>query len=101
MCIKLMEKLFSVKVAGTREKRADKTNAATLLAAVENARRDWQQAWQEMNYVDSELSDYIIFKINSTERYYMMLLRQAKQEGITAWPATPASTGSTPLNTHP
>lgn len=101
MYIISMKKLLSAKMAGFREKRVDKPNEPTLMSAIESAQQDWQQALEEMNHIDGELSDYIIFKINSAERYYMTLLQQAKQEGITAWSVTPGKIAPTPLNTHP
>lgn len=60
--------------------------APTLAHAVENARRDWQQAIREMDHIDGELTEYVIFKVNAAERRYMALLKQAKREGVTAWP---------------
>ncbi|MDD4335436.1 MAG: DUF2508 family protein [Desulfotomaculaceae bacterium] len=57
-----------------------------LVKAVERARREWQQALKEINYMDSDLDGYVIFRINSTERRYMALLEQAKKEGMSAWP---------------
>ncbi|MCL6634854.1 MAG: YaaL family protein [Peptococcaceae bacterium] len=63
--------------------------APSLVTAVEQARRDWQHALREMDYIDGELTEYIIFKINAAERRYMALLEKAKKEGVTAWPAAP------------
>jgi len=60
--------------------------APTLAHTVENARRDWQQAIREMDQIDGELTEYVIFKVNAAERRYMALLEQAKREGVTAWP---------------
>ena len=64
----------------------DDSATPDLLKAVECARRDWQQALKEINYADSDLDGYVIFRINSTERRYMALLEQAKKEGASAWP---------------
>ncbi|MDF9406994.1 YaaL family protein [Pelotomaculum isophthalicicum JI] len=94
-------KLLSAKISGLIKKRADMPCEPTLMSVIESARRDWQQALKEMNHIDGELSDYVIFKINSAERHYMMLLKQAKQEGVTAWPAVPGKIAPTTLNTHP
>ena len=44
---------------------------------------------KEMNYMDSDLSEYIIYKINAAERRYMALLEMARKEGVTAWPPIP------------
>ncbi|MFX4262590.1 DUF2508 family protein [Pelotomaculum propionicicum] len=57
-----------------------------LVKAVECARRDWQLALKEADYIDSDLDEYVIFKINSAERRYMALLEQARKEGTCAWP---------------
>lgn len=57
-----------------------------LVKTVECARRDWQLALREINYIDSDLDEYVIFKINSAERRYMALLDQARKEGMSAWP---------------
>jgi len=57
-----------------------------LVKAVECARRDWQLALKEIDYIDSDLDEYVIFKINSAERRYMALLEQARKEGACAWP---------------
>jgi len=59
----------------------------SLVTAVENARRDWQQAVREMNHTDGDMAEHIIYKINAAERRYIALLEQAKKEGITAWPS--------------
>lgn len=99
MPMKLIKKYFSTKIF--REKQADRPYATTLLTAIDNARQDWRQAVEEMNYIDSELAEYVIYKINSAERYYMTLLAQAKQEGITAWSASPEYNTPISLNTHP
>ncbi len=58
----------------------------TLLDAVNKARQEWQYALRELNQVDSNFAEYVIFKINATERHYITLLEQAKKEGVTAWP---------------
>lgn len=60
--------------------------APTLVSAVESALRDWQQAIKEMDHIDGELTEYVIYKVNAAERRYMALLEQAKREGVTAWP---------------
>lgn len=59
----------------------------SLVTSVECARRDWQEAVKEMNHIDRDLDEYIIFKVNAAERRYIALLEQAKKEGVRAWPA--------------
>ncbi|MDD3653553.1 MAG: YaaL family protein [Desulfotomaculaceae bacterium] len=73
----------------------------TLMSAIDNARRDWQQALREFDQVDNDCTDYVIYKINSTERYYMFLLKQARQEGLKVWPTTIVNVAAAPSNTHP
>ncbi len=59
-----------------------------LVSAIEYARQEWRQALNEMNNIDSDLTDYAILKTSAAERRYMALLEQAKKEGVNAWPAT-------------
>lgn len=59
-----------------------------LVAAIESARVDWQQALREMDHIDGAMAEYVIFKINAAERRYIALLEQAKKEGVTAWSNT-------------
>lgn len=64
----------------------ERPSAPALVITIENARRDWKQALMELDHIDNDLAEYVIFKINSAERRYMALLEQAKKEGVTAWP---------------
>ena len=58
-----------------------------LLEEAEAARREWQIALQQINQITSTtMLDHIIYKINSTERKLVALLKQAKEEGVSAWP---------------
>ncbi len=63
----------------------DDQTTPDLVKEINYARRDWQQALKEINYADSDLDGYVIYRINSTERRYMALLEQAKKEGMCAW----------------
>ena len=58
----------------------DQTTVFSLPNAVENARQEWQLALKEMNYTDSDLSEYVIYKINA-ERRYIALPELARKEG--------------------
>jgi hypothetical protein len=58
-----------------------------LVTAVEHARRDWQEALKEMDHIDRDLDEYVIFKVNAAERRYVALLEEARREGVRAWPA--------------
>lgn len=53
---------------------------------VDKSRRAWQEALQEFDIIDSEMTDYVIYKIIAAERHYMALLKQAKRDGVKAWP---------------
>jgi hypothetical protein len=53
--------------------------------SLQKARAEWQQALKEMNYIDNDLVDYVIFKINAAEKRYAALLEQAKKERCVAW----------------
>lgn len=53
-----------------------------LLAAVDAARREWEQARSYFDQVtDPDLIDYAIYEIEAAERKFMYLLRQAQQLG--------------------
>jgi hypothetical protein len=67
---------------------AEKTSTLQLDVAVQNAGQEWRQALKEMDYIDGDLAEYVIFKINAAERRYIALLEQARREGLTAWPDT-------------
>lgn len=71
-----------------KEILVEKTSTLQLDTAVQNAREEWRQAIKEMDYIDGDLAEYAIFKINAAERRYIALLNQARKEGITAWPDT-------------
>jgi hypothetical protein len=66
----------------------EKTPTFQLDVAVQQAREEWRQALKEMDFIDGELAEYAIFKINAAERRYIALLNQARREGIKAWPDT-------------
>lgn len=57
----------------------------SLKALVDAARLEWQESLKEFNLVDSDMVDYMIFKINAAERRYMLLLDQVKKENTAAW----------------
>ena len=58
-----------------------------LLEQVEAARQEWHLALQQINQITStDMLDHIIFKIDSAERKFIALLKQAKEEGVLAWP---------------
>lgn len=60
---------------------------STLLEMVEESRLAWKNALREFSLGDREVVDYLIYKVNAAERRYMVLLKQARAAGLTAWPA--------------
>ncbi|KAF1086121.1 hypothetical protein SPSYN_00860 [Sporotomaculum syntrophicum] len=70
-----------------------------LLEAVNSARREWQLAKYDFDFVsDQNFIDCTIHKIKASERQYMAMLKLAKQDKITAWqlePPSGAATGKT------
>jgi len=61
----------------------------TLLEEIDLAHKSWIEATGQLNFIDSDLLDYVIFKINAAERRFMALIKQAKEQKIAAWPAMP------------
>ncbi len=67
-----------------------------LLEAVNSARREWQQARYDFDFVsDKNFIDCTIHKIKASERQYMAMLKLAKQDKITAWQLEPPSDATT------
>lgn len=59
----------------------------SLVEMVEQAKREWIFAQEYFNYVeDQDLVDYAVYLIITTEKKYMYLLKQARNEGITYSP---------------
>ncbi|MCL6448473.1 MAG: YaaL family protein [Armatimonadetes bacterium] len=57
-----------------------------LLEMVDEARLAWQDAFREYSLGDREVVEYLIYKINAAEKRYIVLLKQARAQGVTAWP---------------
>ena len=54
-----------------------------MLENLEGARREWQHAKAYFNSVlDPDLIDHAIFYMGATEKKYIYLLKQAKENGI-------------------
>lgn len=68
-----------------KEKVFKKPPDITLKASVDAARLEWQQSLRELDLVDRDMVDYVIYKINAAERRYMHLLDQLKKENTAAW----------------
>ena len=56
-----------------------------LIQIIAMAHQDWQQSREQLNTCDQDMLEYAIFAFNAQERRYMSLLRQARQEKLTAW----------------
>jgi len=55
------------------------------LRDVDKARREWQLAQQNFNfYVKNDLIDFGVYQINAAEKKYMHLLKEARNQNITA-----------------
>ncbi|MGB9846625.1 MAG: DUF2508 family protein [Desulfotomaculales bacterium] len=80
-----------------KQKIARRPVQPTLLEMIEESRQAWKNALREFNLGDREVADYLIYKVNAAERRYMVLLKQARAGGVTAWPGeqlAPAIAGS-------
>jgi len=87
--ISILKTLPGIEISRLKELiLVEKAPATGLEVAIENAREEWRQALKEMDYIDGELAEYTIYKINAAERRYIALLNQARKEGIKAWPDT-------------
>jgi uncharacterized protein YhaN len=82
----ILKTLPIMEIPFIRELAVEKTSTLQLDLAVQNACEEWQQALKEMDYIDGDLAEYVIYKINAAERRYIALLDQARRTGITAWP---------------
>ena len=64
---------------------AEQPQQMPLVRMVQDAKEDWIYAKRYFNMVDDvDLIDYAVYRIAATERKYMYLLKDAKQEGATA-----------------
>lgn len=81
----ILKTIPTIELPRIKEMLVEKTATLQLDEAVRNAREEWRQAIREMDYIDGDLAEYVIFKINAAERRYIALLDQARREGITAW----------------
>lgn len=57
-----------------------------LLTIIEESFNEWQTAKNQFNFIDPELIDYMIYRLNAAEKHYTALLSQARSEGLKAWP---------------
>ena len=57
-----------------------------LLTLIEDSFKEWQTAKNQYDFIEPELIDYMIYRLNAAEKHYTALLAQARAEGLTAWP---------------
>ncbi len=57
-----------------------------LAEAVQESLREWKLATAQFNFVEPGLIDYMVYRLNASERHYMALLSLAKTNGVKAWP---------------
>ncbi len=58
-----------------------------LLESLEDARREWRYARMYFNSVsDPDLIDHAVFYLGATEKKYIYLLKQAKENGLNVEP---------------
>jgi len=57
-----------------------------LLTAIENSLNEWNLSKKQFNFINPELIDYMVYRLNAAERHYAALLSQAKDQGLKAWP---------------
>lgn len=74
----LLDRFLTWLSPGTKEPK-------NLVEVTEEARLAWHQAQRELDFINGEMTDHVIFKINATERRYVALLQQARTEGVIAW----------------
>ncbi|AQS60104.1 DUF2508 family protein [Desulforamulus ferrireducens] len=58
---------------------------STLEEQIEQAKRAWQLAQEQMQWADKDLLEAAILNTTACERRYIALLQQAKIQGCQAW----------------
>lgn len=65
------------------EEQLSNRGSVDFLQAVEQARREWQDARDRFNQIsDPDLIDHAIYAVEATERRYMYLLKKARERGF-------------------
>ncbi|MBO8129656.1 MAG: DUF2508 family protein [Peptococcaceae bacterium] len=79
------------KINGLRASNGSR-QSSILADEVTRACREWQDAQRLLDFVDPELADYVIYRINAAQSRYEALIIQAKKHNETAWkePLKPA-----------
>lgn len=57
-----------------------------LLNLIHHSFKEWQTAKNQFNFIEPNMIDYVIYRLNAAERHYTALLAQARSEGLKAWP---------------
>lgn len=74
----LLDRFLTWLSPGTKEPQ-------NLVEVTEEARLAWHQAQRELDFINGDMTDHVIFKINAAERRYVALLLQARSEAVMAW----------------
>lgn len=72
-----------LKHAILKDNSSDKTSA--LEEQIEQAKRAWQLAQEQMQWADKDLLEAAILNTTACERRYIALLQQAKNQGYEVW----------------
>lgn len=63
-----------------------KQTTPPILNEIHEAREMWQLAKINLNWANNNYIDYAIHKLNASEHRFIALLKEAKKDGLTAWP---------------
>lgn len=64
----------------------EKETVPPLLNELQEALERWETAKIGFDWANSEYTDYAIHKLNASEHMFTTLLREAKKDGLEAWP---------------
>lgn len=59
-----------------------------LISSINKSLYEWKNAQDQFNHASPGLIDYMVYRLNATERHYIALLSIAKEKGVKAWPDT-------------
>ncbi len=57
-----------------------------LIASINKTLYEWKNAQNQYNHASPALIDYLVYRLNATERHYIALLALAKEKGLKIWP---------------
>lgn len=67
-------------------KYGGKSEEELLIASINKTLYEWKNAQNQYNYASPVLIDYMVYRLNATERHYIALLTLAKEKGLKIWP---------------